>query len=239
MALFRSKLPLELRNMIWKLTLQPRIIEIQFTTKKAVYTKSKLPTALHVSQESRAAVEKLYPFRFGSVWHRPHIRFNFDLDTIFLNGDYYNDFCHFFILADPIELHQIRYLAIDNSCQYISINDETDEEDFEKLKKVIESMEALQEMSVTHSAENFFENCQWIGQENGVIQIHDTLPVLEMITMEDFKDGIQVNWQQVHDVASGPSVGKFEDWRVRSRCAVFTKREGREGRYAQEFNDEI
>ena len=59
--------------------------------------------------------------------------------------------------------------------------------------------------------------------------------------MKDLEDGIQVNWQQVDDVVSGSSVGKFDDWRVRSRCAVFTKREGRKGRYAlyQEFNDEI
>lgn len=37
---------------------------------------------------------------------------------------------------------------------------------------------------------------------------------------------IQVKWEQVDDVVSGLSVGKFEDWRVRSRRAVFTKRVG-------------
>ena len=51
--------------------------------------------------------------------------------------------CHFFALACPIELYQIRYLAIDNYCQCISNNNETDKEDFEKLKEVIESMKAL------------------------------------------------------------------------------------------------
>ena len=56
-----SELPTELRNQIWRLTLRPRIIDIEFTDKKAVYTKAKLPTALHVLKESRAAVEKLYP----------------------------------------------------------------------------------------------------------------------------------------------------------------------------------
>jgi len=148
-----SKLPIELRIKIWKLTLRPRIIEIEFTDKKAVYTKAKIPTALHVSKESRAAVEKLYPSCFGSVWHKSQTRFNFDLDTIFLNSDYYNDFCHFFTLAGPIELHKIRYLATDNCCQYISNDEEADKEDFGKLREVIESMEALQEMSITHSAE--------------------------------------------------------------------------------------
>jgi hypothetical protein len=44
---------------------------------------------------------------------------------------------------------KIRYLAIDNLCQYISNNDETDKEDFKKLKEVVESMKALQEMSAT------------------------------------------------------------------------------------------
>jgi hypothetical protein len=161
MALFTifSKLPIELRTKIWKLTLQPRIIEIQFTNKKAVYTKSKLPTTLYVSKESRAAVEKFYPFCFGSVWHKYQTRFNFDLDTIFLNSNYYNDFCHFFTLAGFSELHEIRYLAIDNLCQHISNIHDPDKEDFKKLRKVVKSMKALQEMSVTYSAKNFFENC--------------------------------------------------------------------------------
>jgi hypothetical protein len=62
-----------------------------------------------------------------------------------------------------------------------------------------------------------------------------------MVKMKDLEDGIQVNWQQVDDIASGLSIGKFEDWRVRSMRAIFTKREGREGRYAlyQESDDEI
>ena len=181
-ALFRSKLPLEVRNMIWKYTLQPQIIEIQFTNKKAVYTTSRIPTALHVSKESRAAVEKFYPFCFRSVWHRCQTRFNFELDTIFLNGDYYTDFCHFFTLTGPIDLHQIRYPAIDNSCQYISENNETDEEDFERLKGV---MEALEEMLTTYDAESCFKNCLRIGKEEGEIQIYDTVPVPEMIKEGD------------------------------------------------------
>ena len=113
--------------MIWKYTLQPRITEIQFTNKKAEYTTWGIPTALHVLKESRAAVEKFYSFCFGSVWHKGQTRFNFELDTIFLSGDYDTDFCHFFTLTGPIDLHQIRYLASDNSCQYTSENDETDE----------------------------------------------------------------------------------------------------------------
>ena len=233
-----SNLPIEIKIQIWKLTLQPRIVEIEFTNKKAVYTKAKLPTAFYVSKESRAAVERLYPSCFGSVWHKRQTRVNFDLDTIFLNGDYYNDFCHFFTLAGYSELHLIKYIAIDDSCQYIS-NDETDEEDFERLREIVESMEALEQLSVAHSAESFFENSLWTGQENGMIQMYDTIPVLNMVKMKDLEDGIYVNWQKVNDVVSGPSVGKFEDWGVRSRNAVFTKREGREGQYFPEFEDEI
>jgi hypothetical protein len=62
-----------------------------------------------------------------------------------------------------------------------------------------------------------------------------------MVEMEDLEKDIWVNWQEVNEIVSGPSVVKFEEWRVRLERTVFTKREGREGRYAlyQEFDNEI
>ena len=78
----------------------------------------------------------------------------------------------------------------------------------------------------------------WIGEEFGAIQIYNTIPVIEMVSEEDLDKGIQDNWQKVDDVVSGPSDEEFKDWRVRSRRAVFAKREGRYP-HCQEFENGI
>jgi hypothetical protein len=48
-----------------------------------------------------------------------------------------------------------------------------------------------------------------------------------MVKMKDLEDGIQVNWQQVDDIASGLSIGKFEDWREINARYLYQARRAR------------
>lgn len=110
-------LPPEVQVMIWRFTLAPRVIEIEFT-KTAAYTRAAPPPAtLHVSCGSRAVIQKPYPICFHSIWHKIPTRISYDLDIIFPNGRYYEDACHFFTVAGHTDLHKIRYLAIGACCQ--------------------------------------------------------------------------------------------------------------------------
>ncbi|KAH9203591.1 hypothetical protein DL95DRAFT_142795 [Leptodontidium sp. 2 PMI_412] len=85
-TLFTS-LPLELRFIIWRLSLAPRIVEILTSDHctKGFYSQAALPAALHVCRESRQAVEVLYPRCFGSFLQPERVRFNFDLDVLYLD----------------------------------------------------------------------------------------------------------------------------------------------------------
>jgi hypothetical protein len=49
-------LPIEMRQMIWRHTLEPRTIEIHFRIGGGFYSKNKTPVALKVCRDSRKAV---------------------------------------------------------------------------------------------------------------------------------------------------------------------------------------
>jgi hypothetical protein len=84
-TLFTS-LPPEIRFIIWRLSLLPRIVEILASNFCAgFYSQAALPAALHACWESRQAVEALYPSCFGSFLQPERVRFNFDLDTLYLD----------------------------------------------------------------------------------------------------------------------------------------------------------
>ena len=73
-------------------------------------------------------------------------------------------------------------------------------------------MKALQEMLVAYNVESFFENYLQIRDEFRVIQIYNTILVLKIVEEEDLDKGIQVNWQEVYYVVSGPSDEEFKDY---------------------------
>jgi hypothetical protein len=85
-----TDLPIEIRNIIWRLTLQARAIDISYRMDRGFYSRTKVPIALRVCHESRMAVSivhttsssftdlklqvvKDYPLCFGSVLFAPTI----------------------------------------------------------------------------------------------------------------------------------------------------------------------
>lgn len=49
-------LPIEIRNIIWRLTLQARAIDVAYSMQRGFYSRTKTPVALKVCKESREAV---------------------------------------------------------------------------------------------------------------------------------------------------------------------------------------
>ncbi|CZR54193.1 uncharacterized protein PAC_04076 [Phialocephala subalpina] len=105
-----KRLPIEIRQMIWRYILKARVVEVLWATldgEKAVIPSnqdllglegfpsadeivfmslSKLPIALQVNKDSRNAILFFYPLCFTTGSHDPRIRFNFSLDTLYLDN---------------------------------------------------------------------------------------------------------------------------------------------------------
>jgi hypothetical protein len=86
-----KKLPIELRHIIWRCTLRPRIVEIQDRygadtdiTHAVFGTATQLPTAFYVSRDSRSAVISLYPHIGSQFLKKPSVRFNSSIDTLYI-----------------------------------------------------------------------------------------------------------------------------------------------------------
>jgi 2EXR family len=112
------KLPTEMRTMIWKLTLEPRMVEIDFDDEKGFYSKINYPVGLTVFQDSRQAVIGYYSLCFGSVWLPHKTRFNFSLDAIYLDKSFIEHVRLLFSSLMREEVKKIQYFAIDEMMEY-------------------------------------------------------------------------------------------------------------------------
>jgi hypothetical protein len=79
-----SKLPTELRALIWNASLQPRVVEIMFVESRGFFTRVGSPTALRICKDFRAAVMSSYPVCFGNAMFKPRTVFNLSLDTLYI-----------------------------------------------------------------------------------------------------------------------------------------------------------
>jgi len=148
-----KRLPTELRQMIWRLTLEPRIVEVLCTegdfycgnldnsephthdeprgdigegydgenchTDEGKFCSlAQLPAALRVCHDSRNAVIIFYPHAFGGKSGRSKVRFNFALDTLYL--DEMCDACTLRLLQDvsETELSRLKSIAIFETSGY-------------------------------------------------------------------------------------------------------------------------
>ncbi|KUJ15140.1 uncharacterized protein LY89DRAFT_750399 [Mollisia scopiformis] len=135
------RLAIELRQMIWKLTLQPRVVELEFgnigfedqdsldssfesyggendeddrvelNSRKGFYTTTRNPIVMEVSRDSRNAVLHLYPKCFGSLWYPKCTRFNMAIDTLYIGSGLCKVVPLFFGILSKEERHGIQYLA--------------------------------------------------------------------------------------------------------------------------------
>lgn len=142
------QLPLELRLVIWSLTLQPRVVEIRYSRllDTGFKSSSHLPVALQVCQESRSRVLDQYPFCFGSKSHPANIRFSFALDTLYIPGAVTWDVNHLRKILANLDLSSIKYLAISaNVLRSGAVPNETFRA---AVKKAVEKFTGLEELLI-------------------------------------------------------------------------------------------
>lgn len=89
-----NRLLAELWSMIWRLTLQPRLVEVECQwldedERPYYYSRAAVPVAFHVCHDSVDAVAPLYPRYFLGL-HSHGVLFNPSLDTLYLE-DFYDD----------------------------------------------------------------------------------------------------------------------------------------------------
>lgn len=110
-----TRLPLEIRCIIWRLTLLRRIVEIfPSESGNGFYSRATLPVALQVCQESKRAVEHLYPAFFGSFLQPESIRFNVNLDILYLDIHLEQECLLYFLgMLKETELRALKYVALD------------------------------------------------------------------------------------------------------------------------------
>ncbi|PMD47462.1 hypothetical protein L207DRAFT_158225 [Hyaloscypha variabilis F] len=106
------KLPIEIRQAIWKLTVRPRTVEIYHSTTRGYWSNVKVPTALRVNRDSRNAVGYSYPLCFGSVLHEPRIVFNFSMDILYFDDMMWTEIPRFLTSLKDAELTKIQSIAV-------------------------------------------------------------------------------------------------------------------------------
>jgi hypothetical protein len=100
------ELPVDLRLQIWETTFEPRVLEIE----DKIYRQHELPKppiTLSICTESRCLAKTHYPISFNNKF-----RFNFKLDTLFINPRFANPEGCFLPFFSEFELPKLRYLAI-------------------------------------------------------------------------------------------------------------------------------
>lgn len=147
-TLFNS-LPPEIHFIIWRLSLSSRVVEILASVVcTGFYSQAALPVALRVCRESRQVVEAFYPSCFGSFLQPERVRFNFDLDILYLDISQEEEgLHHLFGVLKEIELTRLRYVAID----YAYLADVLDLHlTIAALKRALKAMTDLKELIVVH-----------------------------------------------------------------------------------------
>jgi hypothetical protein len=169
-----SRLPLELRCEIWKASMEPRVVEISYELPDGFYSNARLPEALTVCRESRNTLLPFYRLCFGTIFHPAKTRFNFDLDTLYIDNAFEEDVPHLFSALRGFELKGLKYVALDSY-----FNGSDSHEDFQfvaHLKRAMRCLEALKELQIVFDIQVLSERTLGCGQEDHTMEIHDTLP---------------------------------------------------------------
>jgi hypothetical protein len=157
------QLPIEIRQLIWHLTLEPRVVEIIFTDNGGFVSATACPVTLKVNRDSRASVIKSYPFCFGLSWYPLRTRFNFTLDTLYFRQDMMRHIPIFFSFLQHDEITKIRYLAIDMAMlsEWDQIRyPETQTLFLERLEKAVKRMTSLKEMIEVYTLTSWARHCK-------------------------------------------------------------------------------
>jgi len=193
-------LPFELRCLIWDTTCQSRLIEVEYDSLDGFSSNVGHPIALEVCQEARNAVINNYPLCFGSIFHPAKIRFNFAIDTLYIDTSVEDDMAHLFSTFREREISGLRYLAID-----ATFGNPEDEHEFEGVKRAVKALEGLRELLIVFNVETLSRSIMGCGGEHD-LELFDKLP--EEISKPVF---------EIPPLSGIPFNG-FQDWELGKVC---------------------
>lgn len=184
------KLPIEIRQAIWKTTLKPRAVEIEHGVDRGFYSRVHVPVALRVNKDSRNAVGLLYPLCFGSVLHQPRIVFNFSLDTLYFDGAEWTDVPLFLTGLKDIELRQIRSIAVDRDIDEVREWDDMGYNPYNNMdcfKTATAAMPSLKEFRVVCKVDESWHD-HGFSQGSGPIELFEEFPyeVQQELFLDDY-----------------------------------------------------
>jgi len=128
-----QKLPVELRLKIWSLTVEKRIVHIEWSRPRRQCLSPDVPAILQVSREARAEGLKVYKAAFNTSKSSTPVYINFDHDTIYFRWKTFGrrPSKHALTLRD--DCRRIKFLMID-AC--VRLNDGLALINFESLKEL-------------------------------------------------------------------------------------------------------
>jgi len=193
-------LPFELRCLIWETTCQSRLVEVDYDSCDGFSSNIAPPIALEVCRESRNAVINNYPLCFGSIFHPANIRFNFAIDTLYIDNSVEDDISHLFSTFREREISSLRYLAID-AC----FGNPEEEHEFRGVKRAVKALEGLRELLIVFHVDALSRRIMGCGGEHD-LELFDELP--EEISKPVFEI----------PPLSGLPFEDFHDWELGERC---------------------
>lgn len=200
---------------------KPRTVELVYDEEdpEGFCSRAPYPPALELCQESRNAVINSYPLCFGSIFFPAIVRFNFALDTLFIDNELEENLPHLFSTFKDAEINGLRYLALD---EYYIFDYRLDEDKLgEGLHRALKTLKSLKEIQLVFDVESLAS--MTLGCDEGHKKIlYDELPKeLSHInfdplpTMEQFeKRGITVWDGPCRPVYGWRRCGSWEDYTV-------------------------
>ena len=153
------RLPLEIRQMIWNLTLESRIVEMEYHKDHGFFTTCNLPSALKVCQESRSTIKNSYPECFTSLWHRHGPLLNFSIGVLYITFDFCLVMDRFLSILSQREISSIRSIAIDHNDFESTCNCEAcgpslaGPKNATRFRAALMDLTALKEITIVHDLE--------------------------------------------------------------------------------------
>jgi hypothetical protein len=167
-------LPPEIRTIIWRLSLAPRVVELRYNA-GGFFSDIIDPPALRVCQGSRNAVIDLYPRCFGAFYRPPRTRFNLALDTLYLSEEVEkNDKKILLLFAGfrDLEISGLQYLALDP----INICLRWHGEVFDCMLRAVSGLRGLNELIIPWSSMHLVNRLPEPLHKAGSLEFLDTLP---------------------------------------------------------------
>ncbi|EPE33116.1 hypothetical protein GLAREA_06128 [Glarea lozoyensis ATCC 20868] len=171
-----EKLPLELRAMVWQMTLVPRTVEVNYVPVRGFYSRTITPIALRACPDSRSAVIYAYQMCFGNFIHSPRTPFNFSIDTIYLDNNVENDVTLILTCLKPQEAARIQRIAIS---EYVDMNWATcirsEDNTFDLIRQVVPLLPALRSIQLVNDLSLRVEEMNY-HEGAGAVKLYDSWP---------------------------------------------------------------